>query len=123
MQPQASQSGGVPETWYSSTLASLLDSVPNSPAFASEGGALITKAFQRVASIKREPVGPQQGQVQVQHTTSVVVQQRRVGVNGGNGAGFMFVSFLVGLVAFMWIFIIGTALRIFKGLWGRFISS
>ncbi|KAJ4753032.1 NAC domain-containing protein 17 [Rhynchospora pubera] len=123
MQPQTSHSGGDPETWFGSTLASFLDSVPNSPAFASEGGALITKAFQRVSSFKREQVGTQQCAVQVQQTTSVVVQQRRRGVNGSNSRGFMFVSFLVALVGFMWIFIIGTALKVFKGLWGRFVSS
>ncbi|KAJ3696522.1 hypothetical protein LUZ61_000227 [Rhynchospora tenuis] len=124
MQPQTSHSGGVPETWFGSTFASFLDSVPNSPAFASEGGALITKAFQRVSSFKREQTGTQQCAVQVQQTTSVVVQQRRrVGVNGSNSRGFMFVSFLVALVAFIWIFIIGTALKVFKGLWGRFASS
>jgi hypothetical protein len=119
LQPQTSQSVGVPAAWFSSTLASLLDSVPNSPAFASEGGVLITKAFQRVTSFKGEQTSTQQGQVQVEQTSSIVVQQnRRVGVNGRNGTGFMFVSFLVGLVAFMWIFIIGTALRVFKGIWG-----
>ncbi|KAJ4793977.1 NAC domain-containing protein 17 [Rhynchospora pubera] len=123
MQPQTSHSGGDPETWFGSTLASFLDSVPNSPAFASEGGALITKAFQRVSSFKREQVDTQQCAVQVQQTTSVVVQQRRRGVNGSNSRGFMFVSFLVALVGFMWIFIIGTALKVFKGLWGRFVSS
>lgn len=123
MQPQTSQSGGVPGTWISSTLASLLDSVPNNPAFASEGGALITKAFQRVSSFKTEQASTQQGQVQLQSTSSVVAQQKRVGANGRNGVGFMFVSFLVGLVAFAWIFIIGTALKVFKGLWGRFVPS
>ncbi|PKU74422.1 NAC domain-containing protein 17 isoform X2 [Dendrobium catenatum] len=96
-------------SWFNSTLSGFLHSVPSSPAFASEN-ALISRAFERVSSFRAAQVNPQQ----------------RASASGGhrsNDRGYLFISGLVGIVAVFSVLIVGTAFQVFKGLWGRFISS
>ncbi|KAJ3694697.1 hypothetical protein LUZ60_000074 [Juncus effusus] len=50
------------------------------------------------------------------------IQERR-GERKGGGGGFVFVSLMVVFLAVIWIFMIGAAMKIFKGLWGYFVSS
>ncbi|ONK81861.1 uncharacterized protein A4U43_C01F33620 [Asparagus officinalis] len=97
-------------SWFNSTLMAFLDSVPSSPAFASEN-ALISRALERVSSFRAE-------QIQEAGNPPAVARRedRKIG-------GFLFVSFLVGLGAVTWVLVVGTALKVIKGLWGRFASS
>ncbi|KAG1363315.1 NAC domain-containing protein 17 [Cocos nucifera] len=108
---------GASDSWFSSALSALLDSVPSSPAIASEN-ALISRAFQRVSSFRAGQIGAQEPNA----TTGggIVASGRQRGSHNG---GFVFISFLVGLVAVFWVLTIGVALKVFKGLWGKFISS
>lgn len=96
-------------SWFNSALSGFLHSVPSSPAFASEN-ALISRAFERVSSFRAAQVNP----------------QRRGAASGGhrnNDRGYLFISVLVGIGAVFWVLTVGAAFKVFKGLWGRFISS
>ncbi|KAG0448731.1 hypothetical protein HPP92_027698 [Vanilla planifolia] len=97
-------------SWYSSTLWSLLDSVPSRPALASEG-ALISRAIERVSSFRT-------AQIHSQDAGGASGRRRREA-----DRGFVFISVLVGLGALFWVLAIGAVYKVMKGLWGRFISS
>ncbi|XP_008796603.2 NAC domain-containing protein 17-like [Phoenix dactylifera] len=105
------------DSWFSSALSALLDSVPSSPAIASEN-ALISRAFQRVSSFRAGQIGTQEPNAATGGGTVASGRQR-----GSHSGGFLFISFLVGLVAVFWVLTIGAAVKVFKGLWGKFISS
>lgn len=93
-----------------------MDSVPSSPAIASEN-AFISRALERVSSFRTQQVGGRDSDAAIDR--EAVLHGRRRGNNGG----FLFVSFLVGLGAVLWLLTIGAAVKVFKGLWGRVISS
>ncbi|XP_020090635.1 NAC domain-containing protein 17-like [Ananas comosus] len=104
------------ESWFNSALSAFLDSVPSSPAIASEN-AFISRALERVSSFRTQQVGGRDSDAAIDR--EAVLHGRRRGNNGG----FLFVSFLVGLGAVLWLLTIGAAVKVFKGLWGRVISS
>lgn len=113
---QVTQEIGVSESWFSSKISAFLDSVPSSPAFASEN-TLINRALERMSSF-----GSVQSRMLEQNAQTgqgASAERRR----GGLGGGFLFISFLGGLGAIFWVLIIGAAVKVFKGLWGRFIAS
>ncbi|EHA8590457.1 NAC domain-containing protein 17 [Cocos nucifera] len=116
-QGQISPVRGASDSWFSSALSSLLDSVPSRPAIASEN-ALISRALQRVSSFRAGQTGAQEPNGTTGGGTLASGRQRE-----SHNGGFLFISFLVGLVAIFWVLTIGAALKIFKGLWGKFISS
>lgn len=94
------------QSWFNSVLSAFLDSVPSSPALASES-ALISRAIERVSSFRAAQINP----------------QRTGGGHRSNDRGYLFISVLVGIGAVFWVLTIGAAIKIVKGLWGRFISS
>lgn len=112
-QRQGNQLGGGSESWFSSTISALLDSVPNSPAFASEN-ALINRALQRMSSF---------GAGQTRAGNAATADATKAGERRGGQNGFLFISFLVGLGAVFWVLTIGTAVKVLRGLWNKFISS
>ena len=116
------------ESWLSSTFSAFLDSVPSSPALASEN-ALISRALERVSSFRAGQAivrisRPETGQIREARDapgatgTSAVTRRQ-----GNQNGGFLFISFLVGLGAVFWFLTIGATIKVIKGLWGRFISS
>ena len=116
------------DSWLSSTLSAFLDSVPSTPALASEN-ALISRALERVSSfragqaierIMRPGTGQtrEAGDAPAATGTSAVTRRQ-----GNQTGGFLFISFLVGLGAVFWVLTIGATIKIIKGLWGRFILS
>lgn len=92
--------------WFNSALSAFLDSVPSSPALASES-ALISRAIGRVSSFRAAQINP----------------RRRGGGHRNNDRGYLFISVLVGIGAVFWVLTIGAAAKIVKGLWNRFMSS
>ncbi|XP_072993205.1 NAC domain-containing protein 17-like [Typha latifolia] len=115
-QEQVTPDSNASPSWFNSAFSTLLDSVPSSPAIASEN-AFISKALERVSSFRKQQVGGRDPDTAIDGGTAVPGRRR------GNNGGFLFISFLVGLGAVLWILSIGAALKVFKGLWGRFISS
>ncbi|WOL12386.1 NAC domain-containing protein [Canna indica] len=108
---------GTSGSWMSSALSTLLDSVPSSPALASEN-TFIGRALERVSSFRA-------GQISIndQNTTTggqSLVSGRRGGSRNG---GVLFISFLVGLSAVFWVFTVGATIKVLKGFWSRFSSS
>lgn len=116
-QGQINSVRGASDSWFGSAFSSLLDSVPSRPAIASEN-ALISRALQRVSSFRAGQIGAQEPNGTTGGGTLASGRQRHT-----HNGGFLFISFLVGLVAVFWVLTIGAALKIFKGLWGKFISS
>lgn len=113
---QVTQELGVSTSWFGSKISAFLDSVPSSPAFASEN-TLINRALERMSSF-----GAVQSRMLEQNAQTgrdASAERRR----GGLGGGFLFISILGGLGAIFWVLIIGAVVKLFKGLWGRFIAS
>ena len=114
------------ESWLSSSLSAFLDSVPSSPALASEN-ALISRALERVSSFRAGQAIEHISRTGTRHIreaaaaatgTSAVTRRQ-----GNQNGGFLFISFLVGLGAIFWVLTIGATIKVIKGLWGRFTSS
>ncbi|KAJ6793164.1 NAC domain-containing protein 17-like [Iris pallida] len=101
------------DSWFSSALSAFLDSVPSSPAIAAES-PLISKAIQRVSSFRGRQIPG--AVVPNAATGNVSVNGRR---RGTNSSGFLFISFLVGLGAVIWVLTIGISWKIIKGIWSR----
>ncbi|KAJ8475516.1 hypothetical protein OPV22_019243 [Ensete ventricosum] len=108
---------GTSESWLSSALSNLLDSVPSSPALASEN-AFINRALERVSSFRSGQVG-----VHGPNTTTgehAAASRRRGDRRNG---GVLFISLLVGLGAVLWVLTVGATITVFKGFLARFNSS
>lgn len=103
------------DSWFSSALSAFLDSVPSSPALAAER-PFISKALQRVSSFRTGQI-PGGAVVPNAATGNGPVTGRR---RGTNNSGFLFISFLVGLGAVIWVLTIGISWKIVKGIWSRF---
>ncbi|KAG0457613.1 hypothetical protein HPP92_022770 [Vanilla planifolia] len=101
-----------PHSWLSSALSAFLNSVPSSPALASDN-ALIYRAIERVSSFR----GVQTSQVSGTLSEGQNINRGKQPAN----KGFLFISVLVGIGAVFWVLTIGAAIKIVKGLWGRFI--
>lgn len=97
--------------WFTSAINSLLESVPTNPASASEN-ALISRAFERMSSFGAVRIGTREAGVAADTT-------RREGRNGS----FLFLSFLGALWAILWVLMIGTMVKVFKVIVGRFAAS
>lgn len=101
------------DSWFNSALSAFLDSVPSSPAIAAES-PLISKALQRVSSFRGRQVPG--AVVPNAATGNGSVNVRR---QGTNSSGFLFISFLVGLGAVIWVLTIGISWKVIKGIWSR----
>lgn len=108
---QGSYTGDPPVPWFTSAINSLLESVPTNPASASEN-ALISRAFERMSSFGAVRIGTREAGVAADTT-------RREGRNGS----FLFLSFLGALWAILWVLMIGTMVKVFKVIVGRFVAS
>ncbi|XP_008796460.2 NAC domain-containing protein 17-like [Phoenix dactylifera] len=116
-QGQISPVRSASDSWFGSALSALLESVPSSPAIASEN-ALISRALRRVSSFRAGQNGAQEPNGTTGGGTLASGRQRE-----SHNGGFLFTSFLVGLVAVFWVLTIGAAVKIFKGLWDKFVLS
>ncbi|XXG57527.1 hypothetical protein AAC387_Pa03g4659 [Persea americana] len=108
---RGSYTGDPPVPWFTSAINSLLESVPTNPASASEN-ALISRAFERMSSFGAVRIGTREAGVAADTT-------RREGRNGS----FLFLSFLGALWAILWVLMIGTMVKVFKVIVGRFAAS
>ncbi|XP_077212389.1 NAC domain-containing protein 17-like [Tasmannia lanceolata] len=115
--PEGGEGDGS-ESWFTSSIHTLLDSIPSHPASASEN-ALINRAFERMSSFGAVRVGDREMAVAVGVGVGAAVGRRR---GRGNG-GFFFVSFLGAMWAVLWLLMIGTTLKVFKSFLGWFIAS
>lgn len=113
-QNQGSYTGDSSERWFTSAINSLLESVPTNPASASEN-ALISRALERMSSFGAVRIGPRARDV----AADTGAFTRREGRNGS----VLFLSFLGALWAILWVLMIGTVVKIFKALFGRFVAS
>ncbi|CAL9039344.1 unnamed protein product [Musa banksii] len=110
------QQNSTSESWFSSALSTLLDSVPSRPALASEN-TFISRAFERVSSFRAGQVGVHgpNATADGHHATS--------GRRGGRNGGILFISFLVGLGAVFWVLTAGAVVKVFSAFLARFNSS
>ncbi|PKA60390.1 NAC domain-containing protein 78 [Apostasia shenzhenica] len=99
-------------SWFSSALSAFLDSVPSSPALASEN-ALISRAIERVSSFRSKQIHALEPDTHSGGSSNNTGIRQQV-----NDRGFLFVSFVVGITAVFWVFTIGAAVKVFKGFWG-----
>lgn len=104
------------ESWFSSALSTLLDSVPSRPALASEN-TFISRAFERVSSFRAGQVGV--------HGPNATADGHHAasGRRGGRNGGILFISFLVGLGAVFWVLTAGAVVKVFSAFLARFNSS
>ena len=100
-------SGGA--NWFSSALWSFVESVPTTPASASEN-PLVNRAFERMSSFSRL-------RLNARNTDASAVNGAATARRTGMNMGFFFISILGALCAILW-FLIGTV-RVL----GRSISS
>ncbi|XP_042406082.1 NAC domain-containing protein 17-like [Zingiber officinale] len=103
-------------SWITSALSTLLDSVPSSPALASEN-AFINKALERVSSFRGAQIGLC-GASTITDGQSSTSRRRQF-----HNSSFLFVSLLVGFSAVFWLFIVGASVKLFKVFFSKFSSS
>ncbi|XP_057490360.1 NAC domain-containing protein 17-like [Actinidia eriantha] len=110
------QSGNVDDSgdsWLTSALWSFVESVPTTPASASEGAALVNRAFERMSSFGR--VRASAGATSVAAGNPVATLRRS---GSRHSRGFFFYAVLGVLCAILWV-LIGTSVRVLT----RYISS
>lgn len=115
MQTQVGSRVDASEPWFTSAISTLLESIPTNPASASEN-ALISRALERMSSFGSIRIRPTNTGVAADVDTAI---RRRDGRNGG----ILFISFLGALWAVLWVLMIGTAVKVFKAFFGRFVAS
>uniref|UniRef100_A0A0E0B4S1 NAC domain-containing protein n=1 Tax=Oryza glumipatula TaxID=40148 RepID=A0A0E0B4S1_9ORYZ len=97
------RSSNASQSWFNGALSALLDSVPSSPAMAAENIGL-NRTLQRISSFRSQ-------QPAREEVSSTLINTRR------RGGGLIFISLMVLLVAIMWTFSNGSAVKLSKGLW------
>uniref|UniRef100_A0A0E0M2V8 NAC domain-containing protein n=1 Tax=Oryza punctata TaxID=4537 RepID=A0A0E0M2V8_ORYPU len=102
------RSSNASQSWFNAALSALLDSVPSSPAMAAENIGL-NRTLQRISSFRSQ-------QPAREEVSSTLMHTRR------RGGGLIFISLMVLLVAIVWTFINGSAVKLCKGLW-KFSST
>ena len=107
-QDQVDKNGGG-ASLFSSALWSFVESIPTTPASASES-PLVNRAFERMSSFSRL-------RLKARNTDVSAVNGAAPGRRTGRNRGFIFISILGALCAILW-FLIGTVRVI-----GRSISS
>ncbi|XP_022133713.1 NAC domain-containing protein 17-like isoform X2 [Momordica charantia] len=104
---QRANEGGSSASWFSSNLWAFVESIPTTPASASEN---VNRAFERMSSFSRLRLNTLNTNVAVRNPGTGA---RRTGMN----KGFFFFSILGVLCAILWV-LIGNV-----RLWGRCIAS
>ncbi|XP_054790070.1 NAC domain-containing protein 17-like [Prosopis cineraria] len=88
--------GGVAASKLSSSLWNFVESIPSSPASASEN-ALVNRAFERLSSFNKLKIGVKDTNVAAGNDTATLKG------GGKKGAIFLFFPVLVALCAFLWV--------------------
>uniref|UniRef100_A0A0D9XF70 NAC domain-containing protein n=1 Tax=Leersia perrieri TaxID=77586 RepID=A0A0D9XF70_9ORYZ len=97
------RSSSASPSWFNAALSALLDSVPSSPAMAAENISL-NRTIQRISSFRSQ-------QIAREEVSTTIIHTRR------RGGGLIFIPLMVLLVAVMWTFTNGSAVKFLKGLW------
>ncbi|KAL6953459.1 hypothetical protein U1Q18_037538 [Sarracenia purpurea var. burkii] len=113
------QSGEDDRGWFSSALWAFVESIPTTPASASESAAFVNKAFERMSSFGRVSVGMRIGarDTSVVATSTTTATPQRSSSSRYN-KGFFFFSVVGVFCAVLWV-LTGTSM----GLLGKYISS
>ncbi|KAJ4965808.1 hypothetical protein NE237_017657 [Protea cynaroides] len=111
-QNQGGNNGESQDSWISSKVWGFLDSIPTTPASASES-ALINLAFERMSSFGRVRINP----------SSMDVAATPVVRRTGGSRGFGFLSFLGVMRAVLWVLILSVAVKVFSTFLGKFVLS
>lgn len=106
---QGGKDGDDDNSWFTSALWAFVESIPTTPASASES-PLVSKAFERMSSFGRVRMNVNNTNVDTQNAAANVRKA------GGN-RGLIFLSVFVALCAILWI-LVGTVKVL-----GRSISS
>ncbi|KAL8256600.1 hypothetical protein R6Q59_031667 [Mikania micrantha] len=102
------------ESWFSSALWAFVDSIPTTPASASESSALVNRAFERMSSFSRgRNFNPAAA------TTTERLEKPKPKLLGlRSSKGVLFLSSVIGvLCGVLWVFIRGSS----RELWSRFV--
>ena len=103
------------DSWISSSLWSFVESIPTTPASASEN-ALMNRAFDRISSFRRLRINGFNTDATAAATGNPTAATERK--SGNYNRGFFYFSVLGVVCAILWI-LIGTSVKVL----GRFISS
>ncbi|KAG9455525.1 hypothetical protein H6P81_000033 [Aristolochia fimbriata] len=106
---------GRSNSWFTSAVHTLLESIPSHPASASEN-ALINRAFERVSSFGVVRFGAAGDNTNVAAATGT--GKRRLDGNGG----FLFVTFIGLLSAVLWVVAVGGTLKGLKAFASKYVS-
>ncbi|XP_068648441.1 NAC domain-containing protein 17-like [Aristolochia californica] len=107
---------GGSNSWFTSAVHTLLESIPSHPASASEN-ALINRAFERVSSFGVVRFGASGDNTSMAATIPGQAKRRL----NGNG-GFLFVSCIGILSAVLWVVTVGATLKGLKAFASKYIS-
>lgn len=100
------------DSWFSSALWSFVESIPTTPASASESSALVNRAFERMSSFSR-------GRINVRNTSDAAANNSTSSQKSASTVrGVIYFSVLGVICAILWVFI-GTSVEVM----GRYISS
>ncbi|XP_023772241.1 NAC domain-containing protein 17 [Lactuca sativa] len=89
-------------SWFSTALWSFVDSIPTTPASASEGSALVNKAFERMSSFSR---GRNVNLAAAAASAANGSGLKRLEKPSSRGRGIVFFSVLGVLFAILWVFV------------------
>ncbi|KAM7280634.1 hypothetical protein ACFE04_007768 [Oxalis oulophora] len=120
LQPGANQNNnivgdGADPSWMSSMLWSFVESIPTTPASASES-PLVNRAFERMSSFSRLRINPRNNNITAAENINGPPAVRRTTGNKKK-KGFLVLSIIGALIAVMWVFF-GTV-----GIMGRAVFS
>ncbi|KAG5544101.1 hypothetical protein RHGRI_016747 [Rhododendron griersonianum] len=105
------------DSWFSSALWAFVESIPTTPASASESAALVNKAFERMSSFSRIGVG---ARISAGETRLAAVNPTATRPKSSSKYNRGFLLFAVlGIVCAIWWVLTGTSVRVL----GRYLSS
>ncbi|XP_043721716.1 NAC domain-containing protein 16-like isoform X1 [Telopea speciosissima] len=114
-QNEGGNEGDPQDSWITSKLWAFLESIPTTPASASES-ALINRAFERMSSFSRVRINANNIDVTATGSTPNV---RR----GGGSRGIGFLSFFGVMRAVLWVLMLSTTVKVLSTFLGRFVAS
>ncbi|KAK0576756.1 hypothetical protein LWI29_022867 [Acer saccharum] len=105
-QNQNGQEGGDAPGWFSSSLWAFVESIPTTPASASES-PLVNRAFERMSSFSRLK------NLNVARGDDAVIRRQATGSNSNNSSSssskrFLFLSIFGALCAILWMMLMGS---------------
>lgn len=109
-QNQSGQEDDGGDSWFSSALWAFVESIPTTPASASESAALVNKAFERMSSFSRIGVG---ARISAGETSVAAVNPTATLPKSSSkyNRGFLFFAVLGIVCAILWV-LTGTSVRV-----------